>query len=97
MGKSEEQEKIKHQRRLIDTIDHKIIILLHKRFKLCAEIAHHKKESSISIKQEEREQEILQTRANEALKVGISQSFITTLFRIIMKQSRTIQKEEEGF
>lgn len=96
MKSLENHEEIKHQRNIIDDIDNKIITLLSKRFNLCIQIAHYKKGKSTPIKQEKREQEILKKRAYQAEKLGIDKKFITTLFQLIMKYSRTVQKEQEG-
>ena len=95
MKKSKEQENIQHKRELIDAIDSKIITLLNERFSICAQIAHYKKESSTPIKQEKREQEIFQDREEKALKLGIKPNFTKALFKLIIQQSRTIQKEQE--
>lgn len=95
MKKLEKQEEIQQKRGLIDEIDNQIITLLSKRFSICEQIAHHKRKSFTPIKQRKREHELFQARKEKALKLGINPKFTKALFQLIIKHSRTIQKESE--
>lgn len=96
MKKSEKENNLEEYRDVIDAIDHKIIDLLHDRFKTCKKIGQYKKENNTPIKQKKREGEILENRTKRATRKGINKEFIEVLFQLITDYSRAIQKEQEG-
>lgn len=85
---------LEHIRQEIDKIDDEIINLLSKRKDLVREIAKIKKESNKPVLDKKREQEIIERLKTKAKEQGLDESFINSIFEIILKNSRNEQERE---
>jgi chorismate mutase len=75
-------------RKKIDQIDQKILKLLEQRFQIAEKIAHHKIKTPI--RNLERENQILENWLNQS-KLA-SHSFVSKIVKLILQESRNIQK-----
>ncbi len=76
----------------IDKIDQEILNLLKKRFDIVSKIGQLKKKQKTIITDHSREKEIFAKLNESALKLKIDRKFIHKIFRIIILQSKKIQK-----
>ncbi|WP_343189327.1 prephenate dehydratase domain-containing protein [Buchnera aphidicola] len=87
------KKNLLYLRKKINKIDKKIILILAKRKKIIKKIAKIKIKNNFSIKDKKREKELL----NFLLKIGkkkkIKKFFLKKIFKIIIKESRYIQKK----
>ncbi len=98
-----ENEKIKTQlnklRFSIDSIDYQLLELLAKRMEIVKEIARIKKQNKISIFQIERWKEIIKTRLDYGIDLGLDNKLIKKVIRMLHQESINLQskllKEEE--
>ncbi|MCF8390472.1 MAG: bifunctional 3-deoxy-7-phosphoheptulonate synthase/chorismate mutase type II [Bacteroidales bacterium] len=74
-------------REQIDKMDDKLINLFEKRMQVAAEIGAHKKENNLTILQSKRWDDMLKKRLNLGSKKGLSDDFITKVFRAIHQES----------
>lgn len=74
-------------RRQMDEIDEKILEILSKRMRISMEMAQCKKESSMSVLQTERYDEILKRRSEQGASMGMSPEFIKDVFEAIHSES----------
>ena len=80
-------------RKKIDQLDGELLSILAKRMKVSKEIAKYKKKYALPIQHKKREAEVLQDRIRKGKKIGLpDQKFVTELFKLIMKESRKLQK-----
>lgn len=77
----------------IDLIDKQILELLKKRFDIAVKIGQLKKRQKISITNRSREKEIFEKLKESAKKLDIDNNFAEKLFRLIIAQSKRIQKK----
>ncbi|MBI2143216.1 chorismate mutase [Candidatus Woesearchaeota archaeon] len=89
------EERLNKLREEIDAIDERIIQLLGKRFSAAREIAKVKKELGIDVLQPGRELEVIGRVRKAAKAAGISEDFAERLFREIMAESRSMQKQKQ--
>lgn len=75
----------------IDALDHEWLNLWSRRNALIAQIAQHKREQSIPIRDYAREREILQDRGKRASKLGLPPELVESLFRLVLRGSRDRQ------
>ncbi|MDI6737054.1 MAG: chorismate mutase [Nanoarchaeota archaeon] len=86
--------ELKQAREYIDNIDKEIIKLLARRFSIAKEIAKIKKEQSLPIQNNEREEEVIKKAIENLKEQGYDdEEFARGLFTIIMNKSKEIQKE----
>ena len=78
-------------RALIDTVDHEILQLLSRRNGLVGEIAVHKREHGLAIRDRSREREIISDRRQRATPLGLGPELIESMFRLILWGSRDRQ------
>ena len=78
-------------RALIDTVDHEILQLLSRRNGLVGEIAVHKREHGLAIRDRSREREIIGDRRQRATPLGLGPELIESMFRLILWGSRDRQ------
>lgn len=76
----------------IDRIDAEIMILLRRRFQILKKVAKFKVENNMPIYQPERERDMLENKAERAKLMGMDQSFIKTLFEVILDESKKYQE-----
>ena len=75
----------------IDAVDHEILQLLSRRNGLVGEIAAHKRQNSISIRDHKRERELIEDRRNRSAPLGLRPDVIENMFRLILWASRDHQ------
>ena len=75
-------------RNKIDQIDQKLLLLLEQRFQIAEKIASHK--TKMPIRNKERENQILENWQSK--KVLASDKFIIKVVKLILQESRNIQK-----
>lgn len=78
-------------RAMVDALDRDVLQLFARRNALIAEIAEHKREHRIPIRDLDREQEIVRDRRERALALGLNVEFVESLFRLVMWASRDRQ------
>jgi len=76
---------------MIDAIDHDILRLLERRNSLIADVAEHKREHHLPIRDFERERDIIADRRTRGQGLGLSPELIESLWRLIMWASRDRQ------
>jgi len=79
-------------RNQIDEFDTQLLKLLAKRFELVHKIGQFKKKHSLPIIDKQRERTVLEHKLSEAKKLKLGSKFITQLFALIIKESRSLQK-----
>ena len=78
-------------RAMIDAVDHEILQLLSRRNGLVGEIAAHKREHRLAIRDVDREREIITDRRGRAEPLGLSPAVVENMFRLILWASRDRQ------
>ena len=81
-------------RKEIDEIDHKLILLILKRLKICKIVGNYKKERNLPVYNEEREKAVINKLINYKNLVSefeVSDSFINELWIFIMNYSKELQ------
>ena len=79
-----------HQiRKQIDNIDDSILELFAKRFDLCKEISSYKEKNNLSLKDNNRELEIIKERTTKFSELGHNEpEFVEDIFTLILDKSR---------
>ncbi len=80
-------QKMNKYRTEIDVFDNKLIEILGKRMKIADKIGHLKKERNVAVLQNQRWNDILEKMTLEADKNGLSNEFISYVFRAIHQES----------
>lgn len=83
---------LKQIRKRIDKIDSDIISSLAKRSMCSSEVGKYKKENGLKIYQPDREREVLLEKKKLAKKSKVSSDLVQKIFKLILKDSRKIQK-----
>jgi chorismate mutase len=86
--------RIEILRSQIDVIDDNIVDLLAKRMEISAEIGRCKSESNIAVFQPDRWQKVLESVSSQAESLGLDQSAVREIFKIIHQQSIDRQRED---
>lgn len=86
--------KLKDLRTEIDAIDEKILLQLAARMKLVKNIKDVKKTLQLSVTDKKRERELMKNLVQKGDRLGLAASFIGKLYRLIVKESKRIQKKE---
>lgn len=84
--------KLEDCREKIDKIDKEIMILLGRRFKIVKKVAFFKKRNNLRIEDKSREKEVLEKVKTIGTEVEISHTWLLKLFRLIIQESKKIQK-----
>jgi len=92
--KGEEQEDLDELRNHIDSCDHDLLMTLVNRMKVSEKIGKFKKEKKLSVFQQNRWNELLESRLSEGKDIGLSEEFIAGLFKFIHQESVNRQTEE---
>ena len=87
------QNELKKLREQIDSIDDEIVSLLSQRMDIVKAVGKLKKEHKVEPLDTKRLEELLETKKEKAKLVGISQSFIERLYKIIHEHSVKTQKK----
>lgn len=75
----------------IDAIDRDLLQLLSRRMAVVEELASHKREHSLRVRDAERERTLLHDRREVAERLGLPPEIVESLFRLIMWASRDLQ------
>ncbi|MDP2938500.1 MAG: chorismate mutase [Candidatus Omnitrophota bacterium] len=87
------REKLSEYRQGIDEIDFKVLELVGKRMELSERIGEIKIERGLPACVPEREIQVIATRQNWGIRYRLRAKFVKALFRVIMFESKKIQKE----
>jgi chorismate mutase len=79
-------------RKQIDSIDDQILELLVKRIQISKQVGEYKKQEGLQIRDFEREDQLVKSIEERADKLGMDQSYINALFKLILENSRGNQK-----
>lgn len=90
---AEFQSNLESLRNQIDSIDYQLIEMIGERMKIVENIGKYKKDNNLTILQIKRWTNILESRRELALKIGLSEKFIHTMLKLIHEESIRIQKE----
>ena len=90
--KKNHKNRLEMLRDRINSIDQKIIGLLSERNQTSLEIGQYKVLQNIDIYNEEREQKLKMLHKEHARKSGLDEKYIESLFKIILSESRRVQK-----
>ena len=85
---------LEQYRNRIDSIDSQLIELLAQRMEVVKNIGYHKQQEGMTVFQLNRWKNIIKTRLSEGTELGLSESFVKALLRLIHKESILLQKEE---
>jgi chorismate mutase len=85
-------EVINQNRVAIDEIDKSIIDLLRQRFDASAEIGRQKRILGAKVLDASREAEVLDARAEYAVKQGLNPEFVKNIIQLIMDESKSLQE-----
>ena len=86
-------DKLKFYRQRINSLDKKLIKILHKRLNISEKVAEYKNQKGYEIFQEDREKELIKSRKKQGLKYNIDEEHIDEIFNAILKESRKKQKQ----
>lgn len=84
--------KLDDLRKQIDEIDWQLLVLFNKRLSIAKKISIIKKEIGFPIVDKKRETEMLDKLIKEGEKLELSKIFILRLFKLIIEESKKIQK-----
>jgi chorismate mutase len=76
-------------RKKVDELDHELLDVLKRRLMVSMEIGNFKKKNGLKIRDRKREGEILQDKVEKS---SLNGKFIQRLFKLILNESRRIQK-----
>jgi len=85
-------DKMKDFRNEIDNINNKILNLLGKRIEITKKVGKYKKERGLKILDKKREAKVFSDLRKKAEKRGLDKNYINSIFKLIIKNSRKIQK-----
>ena len=85
--------KIDDIREKLDKLDESLLKTLAERFFLSEEIAELKMKNNMPVLDEEREKEMLENKKKLAEKLGLDIKTVESIFEVILKRSRQIQKD----
>jgi|TARA_B100002003_G_C13916239_1_gene445685 chorismate mutase len=77
----------------IDKLDVKLVRILNKRFKLSNKLIQYKIKNNIAVKDQKRENQILNKNKKLAKKLKLNPSFVEDIFNKVLKESKN-QKEK---
>ncbi len=83
-------------REKIDRIDKRIIELIHSRMKLMPMAAEIKLTHNLKIRQPEREDTLLKERKKNARAIGINETMVEEVFRLLIEESCNLQEKTIG-
>ncbi len=96
MWQEDWRKELNERRHAIDVIDLKILELLAKRMELSGGISEIKSKLKLPVCVLEREIEVINTRQDLGRKHGLREKFVKVLFKIIMLESKRVQRELVG-
>ena len=82
-------------RKKLDSLDEELVEIISKRMDVCAKIAEFKLQKNISIRDPEREDELIKDRYEKLKSKGIDdEKFVSDLFNLVLSKSRQVQNEK---
>ena len=87
------QSQLETFREQIDLADHALLDFLSKRMKIAESIGKIKKENNVAVLQNKRWNEILQKMHSEGIERGLSEDFITRIYKAIHQESINHQQK----
>jgi len=84
---------IDNVRKEIDKLDSELVGLLTKRMALSAQLGREKKAAGMEIHQKTREMAVLDSAKLLADSLGLSESFVTDVYALILAESRRLQNQ----
>jgi chorismate mutase len=87
--------KLNTLRSEIDKIDVSLLVLLHNRLVIVKKIGKIKKKNGVKIVDKDREKEIINQLIQKGVVLSIEKGFIKKIFKIIIKESKMVQKNEK--
>ncbi len=85
--------KLDELRKEIDEIDWRLLDILKKRLNTAQKIAAVKKEMNIPIVDKRREMEVIKSRQEKGVQMGIDKTFIRNIWKLLMTESKKSQHE----
>jgi chorismate mutase len=92
-GTVEFQTKLEGLRAEIDKIDRELLDILSRRMRIVEEIGEYKKENDITILQIRRWRNIIQSRLETGLRLGLGKEFLLEMLELVHRESIHIQAE----
>ncbi len=80
-------------RNKLNNIDTKIVRLIAKRQSYMPAVGAYKKKHGLAINQKDRELAIIEALKKMSVEEGVSQALVESIFKLIFKDSKKIQKE----
>lgn len=87
--------KLRDVRKQIDLMDEKILQNMAERIRLVKILKVLKNHSGLSIEDKSREEKVMKHFLQRGKKLGIAKTFIVALFKLIIRESKRIQKTGE--
>ena len=85
--------EIKKLRKHVDQVDKGIVSLLNKRFNLIERIGIYKKKNNVSVRDVQREKEMMEERKRWAKVYNVGESFVEKLFSVLFSEARNKQRD----
>ena len=82
-------------RAMVDVLDRDLLQIVARRMSLVGEIAAHKRQHGLRIRDVPREQEILDDRCERAEAMGLPRGAMESVFRVLMRGSRGHQHHRQ--
>ena len=80
-------------REKIDTIDEKLVRLIHERLEICKDVAIHKSENNIPMMQPERIKEAIAKRRRLAEELSLNPDLIDKIYALIVEEACVLEDE----
>ncbi|PIV46021.1 chorismate mutase [bacterium (Candidatus Moisslbacteria) CG02_land_8_20_14_3_00_36_53] len=84
---------LKKYRKIIDSLDKKLIWILSQRFKVTQKIGEYKAKNNLPIQDKKREEEALESRKSLAQKLNLDPDLISEIFKLVFKCTRKNHKK----
>ena len=84
--------ELEELRKNIDSIDRQILEILAKRMELVSKVAQYKKEKGITLKQPEREKQLIERNRAIAKELGLCEDFVESICRAIINESLRLEE-----
>ncbi len=89
---AEQEERLIELRRMIEIFDRDFIQTLAQRLEVCREIGRFKKKEGITVKDTEREKELLMLHTTWAVEFGVEPAVVAAIFSLVLDESRSAQE-----
>jgi len=86
------EAKIRQQRKKIDEIDKKIVLLLHERVEICKDIGEEKRIQGLPVNDAKREEEVYNHVRERATELSLNPTKIEAVYREIVNICKSVQE-----